>query len=415
MRILLLSFYFKPDLSAGSFRATALAGELSAKLGKDDELHVVTTMPNRYRSFSVETPELETRGNLHIQRIPLPPHHSGMADQSRAFSAYARAVLCKTTGERYDLVFATSSRLMTAVLGAMVAWRSKAPLYLDIRDIFPDTLSDLFAGKPQRLILPLMRMIEKRTILKARRVNLVSEGFIPYFQEIRSDILFRSFTNGIDDVFIESRFDDPRPATNRRIILYAGNIGEGQGLHRVIPAAALALEDDFEFWIVGDGGTRPKLENLLQEKGVSNVRLLDPVPRDQLIKLYAMADVLFLHLNDFPAFRKVLPSKIFEYAATGKPVLAGVGGYSRMFIENHVTNAALFDPCDSKGLVVALGKLDFSTTPRGHFVEQFARTAIIRRMAKDVLELAYMKADRLPGRAHQSQAQAQDHQQKVRV
>jgi len=31
------------------------------------------------------------------------------------------------------------------------------------------------------------------------------------------------------------------------------------------------------------------------------------------------ADVLFLHLNAYKAFEKVLPSKIFEYAATGRP------------------------------------------------------------------------------------------------
>lgn len=391
MRILFVSFYFQPDLCAGSFRATALAEEMAAKIDGDGELHVITTMPNRYHSFSVETPGLEVRGNLHIRRIALPAHRSGMMDQSRAFFAFARKVLRQTARTRYDMVLATSSRLMSAVLGGVVAYRGRAPLYLDIRDIFPDTLTDVFKGKPQRFILPLLRLIEKITIRKASRINLVSGGFLDYYRKLRNDVEYRTFTNGIDDIFIYSRFEAPRTVQNRRIILYAGNIGEGQGLHRIIPAAALALKEEFEFWVVGDGGTRSKLEALIHRNSINNVRIIAPVARDRLIRLYAMADVLFLHLNDFEAFRKVLPSKIFEYAATGKPILAGVSGYSRQFIKDHVPNSALFAPCDPGGLVNALQTLQFRTIPRVRFIQRFARTKIIRRMAEDVLELAGMR------------------------
>jgi glycosyltransferase involved in cell wall biosynthesis len=387
LRILILSFYYQPDLCAGSFRTTALVNEIATRLGDADELTVLTTMPNRYHNFRAETPERENLGNVHISRTCLPSHRSGMADQSRAFLTYARAVLRKTAGERYAVVFATSSRLMTAVLGAFVAQRMEAPLYLDIRDIFPDTLADVFAGKPQRAILPMLRALEKRTIRKASRINLVSGGFLDYFRRIRDDLDYRTFTNGIDDAFLCVDFERTSPIPDRKIILYAGNIGEGQGLDKVLPIAALSLEDEFEFWVVGEGGARPRLEAGLQEKGVNNVLIMDPVPRDRLIELYREADVLFLHLNNYPAFEKVLPSKIFEYAATGKPLLAGVGGYSRRFIEENIRNAALFAPCDAEGLLGALRTLDFATKPRTSFVKQFGRAEIIRRLADDLLDL----------------------------
>ena len=125
----------------------------------------------------------------------------------------------------------------------------------------------------------------------------------------------------------------------------------------------------------------------MKEKGVRNVRLMDPVKRDRLIELYRESDVLFLHLNAYQAFEKVLPSKIFEYAATGKPLLAGVGGYSRRFIKENISNAALFAPCDAEGLVRALGTLEFTTSPRTSFVERFGRAEIIREMADDILNL----------------------------
>ena len=42
--------------------------------------------------------------------------------------------------------------------------------------------------------------------------------------------------------------------------------------------------------------------------------LINPVSRDELRIFYDQSDFLFLHLNDYQAFRKVLPSKIFELA-----------------------------------------------------------------------------------------------------
>ena len=47
MKILYLTFYFEPDLCAGSFRNTPLVAELARQLGPYGSVHVVTTQPNR--------------------------------------------------------------------------------------------------------------------------------------------------------------------------------------------------------------------------------------------------------------------------------------------------------------------------------------------------------------------------------
>ncbi len=46
-------------------------------------------------------------------------------------------------------------------------------------------------------------------------------------------------------------------------ILYAGNIGQGQGLEKIIPKALKYYRQSFKFVLVGDGGRRKKLENKL--------------------------------------------------------------------------------------------------------------------------------------------------------
>ncbi|MDN7134547.1 glycosyltransferase family 4 protein [Pseudidiomarina terrestris] len=382
MKLLVLSFYYAPDLCAGSFRCTALVDALRAY---DIEIEVVTTLPNRYASFSAEAPAFEESEQVKIHRVALPEHASGMADQSKAFRAFYNAARKLTAPGDYDAVVATSSRLFTAFLGARIARQKRIPLYLDIRDIFVDTLNDVLPKKITWAALPVLNQIERYTFNSATRINLVSPGFADYFKTRYPRVDYQWFTNGIDNEFLEVA-----PSVSRRLessgrvkVLYAGNIGEGQGLHRIIPTLAKRMHDSAEFKIIGAGGRLAELEVACE--GLDNVELLPPVGRKDLIEAYQSADVLFLHLNDYEAFKKVLPSKIFEYAALGKPVWAGVGGYAAEFLRENVENSGVFEPGNAESAVASFGDLRLEEVPRSDFVSKFARTAIMRDMAADIV------------------------------
>ncbi len=386
MKLLVLSFYYQPDLSAGSFRTTALVKALLDKLPADAHIELITTLPNRYSSFSSEAPEFEEHPRLTIRRIALPAHKSGMVDQAKAFLVYAKQVRNIARGKHYDLVYATSSRLMTATLGAVIARSKKIPLYLDIRDIFVDTIKDVLSGKMVRFIKPFLSLLERFTIKSARKVNLVSAGFLPYFKARYPDQDYSLFTNGIDDEFLNLSVVNTENNQNRILdVVYAGNIGEGQGLHNIIPQMAKRLEGRLRFKVIGDGGRLTSLKDALNASKCNNVDLLNPVRRDELINIYQSADILFLHLNDYDAFRKVLPSKLFEYAALGKPIWAGIAGYAAEFVTEHIENASVFAPCNVDAAVEALQRLEISMTPRAAFIDRFSRANIMRDMAADVI------------------------------
>jgi glycosyltransferase involved in cell wall biosynthesis len=232
---------------------------------------------------------------------------------------------------------------MTAVLGAWIARRKNARLYLDIRDIFVDTIKDVLPRKVTWMVKTVFSVLEKWVIKQADKVNLVSFGFSEYFSTRYPQQRFSYFTNGIDDeflaaaptqTFVPTKVAEDRPLT----VLYAGNLGEGQGLHEIIPRLAKRMGSRVHFKIIGDGGRKRALEAALSKIGVTSVELLPPVQRDELLKAYHAADVLFLDLNDYDAFKKVLPSKIFEYAALGKPVWAGVSGYAAEFVRSEINN-----------------------------------------------------------------------------
>lgn len=389
LKILVLSFYFRPDLSAGSFRATALVDALKQKVPVDGQIDVLTTLPNRYSSFSAEAPAEETQPGVSITRIALPPHKSGMVDQAKAFVFFAREVLRQTRAREYDLVYATSGRLMTAVLGALVARKKRIPLYLDIRDIFVDTIKDVLPKHLSIVAKPVFAVLERWTINSASKVNLVSQGFAEYFSARYPRQHFSYFTNGIDDEFLSVVAPDSGGRTGAVLeVLYAGNLGEGQGLHAILPDLAKRMHGRVRFKIIGDGGRKESLRMALVDMGVDNVELLPPMKRAQLIEAYQKADVLFLHLNDYEAFRKVLPSKLFEYGALGKPIWAGVAGYAAEFVRAELDNAVVFHPCDAEEAVRVFRQLQLRTAPRGRFVAKFARSNIADRMAADIVRLS---------------------------
>lgn len=385
MKILYLTFYFEPDLCAGSFRNTPLVYELNKKLNEGDEVHVITTMPNRYKSFKEDALEAEQIGKLFIQRIPIPEHQSGFLDQINSFKTFFFNALKLTKGKEYDLVFASSSRLFTAFLGRYLANKHKVNLYLDIRDIFTDTMNEVLENKVLKtLSLPVLRKIEKYTFKNATHINLVSGGFEEYFEKFKKPS-YSFFTNGIDDEFLDLPHSEKR-TSDQFIITYAGNIGEGQGLHKVIPQAAKVLGDDYKFRIIGDGGAKHKLINQMEEMGCSNIELIEPVNRAVLKDFYMKSDFLFLHLNDFKAFEKVLPSKIFEYGAYDKPIIAGVGGFASQFIQEHVENYILFAPGDVETFISKIKSFEYKNQRRKEFISGFSRKNIMENMAVSIID-----------------------------
>ena len=182
-----------------------------------------------------------------------------------------------------------------------------------------------------------LKKIELKTFNYAKPINLISEGFKEYFLNFKG-VNFSFFSNGIDDEFIELNNSQSKKNTNdKKLIIYAGNIGEGQGLHKIVPQTAKILGEGYTFLIYGDGGAKIKLQNEINNLNIKNVVLKEPVSRTELKIIYNNADYLFLHLNDYSAFKKVLPSKIFELATYPKIILAGVSGFSSYFIKNEVT------------------------------------------------------------------------------
>jgi colanic acid biosynthesis glycosyl transferase WcaI len=108
------------------------------------------------------------------------------------------------------------------------------------------------------------------------------------------------------------------------VALYAGTVGLVQGAHIIIEAAERLTDDPgVLFVLVAQGLTRPELEQMTRDRGLTNVRFLDYQPRERLAEVQATADVSLVTLLPGQG-RNFLPSKVLAYMAASRPIVASV-------------------------------------------------------------------------------------------
>lgn len=108
---------------------------------------------------------------------------------------------------------------------------------------------------------------------------------------------------------------------------------------------------DVELVVIGDGELRPVIEAQRARLGTAGVRLLGAVPRDQIARHLAAADVFVL-----PSIYEGFPLAILEAMAAGLPVLATRVSGNPEAVEDGVSGL-LVEPEDAAGLTRAMARM----------------------------------------------------------
>lgn len=386
MQLLVLCFHYPPDLTAGAFRVAALVDALSAQRSAHGRIHVVTG--DRIRRPARPAPgaagAAAEAGNVVVHRGA--PGRIGRWLPA-AVVRYAFRAWRVARRQAPAVVVGSSSKLGTALLAALVAAGCGARLHLDFRDLFTDHLRSLLpapAGRSLRLLLlPLKRWAVGRAATVSA-TNAVQARYLRRYFGARCTVI----PNGIEPAFYaDPPGVDARTTDDDRLrVLYAGNLGRAQALHRVLPALAAATADSACWRVIGNGPRAGELQRAVERQALANVELLAPVPRQALPVQYRWADVLFLHLKAAKSSRRVVPSKIFEYAVTGKPIVAGVAGISRDLLQREVDGAYCFSPENVSEALAHLGKIKRIQYKRDAFRARYDRGRLARELAAVILE-----------------------------
>ena len=256
-------------------------------------------------------------------------------------SYMASAVLASLRLQHPDVVIATSPQFFCGWAGVLASWVKRAPLVLEIRDIWPESIQAVGAIRNRRL-LALLENLERRMYLAAEHIVTVGDGY-------RDNILRKVDVAGRISVIMNGvdleRFS-PRPPdreflrrwnlAGKFVCSYVGTIGMAHGLEVVIEAAKLLRaqgRDDIRFCLVGDGAMRKRLEEEARQAGVADmVVFTGRLPKEEMPIVLASSDVCLIHLKKCELFGTVIPSKTFECMAMSRPIIMGVEGLARELV-----------------------------------------------------------------------------------
>jgi hypothetical protein len=369
MRILIVTHYFPPEIGAPQARLSELA---RAWADGGDEVTVLTGMPNH--PTGVVPPAYRRRLRL-VEQVDgyrvvrtwlyATPNEGFIKKTLGHLSFMITSVLLGTRLIGPADVVVVSSPTFFSIFGAWAVSKFKrAPLVIDVRDLWPAIFVELGVLTNGRLIA-LLERCELWAYGQATEVVVVSEGF-------RQDLIRRgvpaekvaTVRNGADvDRFSPGR--DPAPGRERLgaadgdvVALYLGAHGLSHGLDTVVDAAALLADAPgapVRIAMVGEGANRSALEAQVDRLGLKNVIMHPGVPRDEVPDLLAAADICLVPLRDLPLFSTFIPSKIFEYFAVGKPVIGAVRGEAAAILRDG--GALVIEPGNPAALAEAVAEL----------------------------------------------------------
>lgn len=355
MRVLIVSQYFTPEVTAASLRIHPLAAGLA---DRGHEVEVVCEVPNHptgikrpgYRARPVEVRELDGFRVSYVWVTASPSKRARHRLSSYAsFAAAAAATASIRT--RPDVVVASSPPLSVGAVGALVAARHRVPWMFDVRDLWPE-IAVALGELSQRRVIGAAEWLERSLYRSAAAVTTPTEPFADHIRaKCQRPEKVQVLANGTTHDWIRagtaevSREEVGLPA-EPFVWTYAGNVGLSQDLETAVEAARL-LGDGFRLQIVGEGAARTDLEasaNRLPQGSVGFSGLLPPA---QAARVMRASDALLVSLADRPELEKSVPIKLYDSCAIGRPVLLAARGEPRRLAQAH--DAALTVPPEDPG------------------------------------------------------------------
>jgi len=191
----------------------------------------------------------------------------------------------------------------------------------------------------------------KRTISQYNYVTVTNNHEYEWVEKNVSGVPIEKITNGIEiKNFMELnrlRFEQVEPFT----LTYIGNVGIAQNINVLVDLAKRV--PDIQINIIGEGSKYRELKRYARKNNINNITFFGKVKREEIVKFYKKTSVLFAQLDE--KFKAAMPSKLYEYASTGLPIIYAGLGEARNFVKQ-LENCTTINPGDVKALEVAVKK-----------------------------------------------------------
>lgn len=334
MKILVFSQYFYPE----NFRINALCQEL---VRRGHAVTVVTGYPQYplgrlYDGYGFDIPYETSWNGVTIHRVKVHPRGKGLAGMLRNTMDYVVEAekWVKNCRERFDAVYVFEVSPVTVGLPA-AAYKKKfhVPMFFNLQDLWPENVEEVLGIRFAPVTWCINRVVD-RIYTASDKILCTSQGFT---QNLRSRgvaprklVYWPQFC---PDVSLEgARRPEIYPEDTFNIV-FAGNLGDAQGLDLMVEAAKALKGTPIRWFLVGDGRARARLEQKVQSCGVTKeVTFVGRVDAWEADRYVHFADCAYLSFQDNRLFNMTLPAKLQTYLACGTPILAAAGGESAQLV-----------------------------------------------------------------------------------
>lgn len=401
--IFLISYYFPPEISAGSYRSYDLAKSIMKNvINGEKKLIIITAKERRYNQDIDYSIQDEFAENFELIRIYVPFRGGGSFKGVANFICFCILAIIKTRRIEPNYIISTSGRLATNCLAFIMSRINNAKLILDVRDIFPLNLKRLLFSKKKiigNILFFSLISLERFIYHRANKINVVSPYFIKFYKKMKFDTsTWTSYTNGIDKEFINGELKSftSNYLNNNKMILYAGNLGDGQKIDVFLKDFSNQLPEGWKFMIIGNGSRKDKIINIISQNNLTNIIIKDAVSRNKIQSYYKSSTVLLVSLGSERCLSYVIPSKIFEYGTFNKPILAGANGFTSHFIKKELPLVEVFIPGNGEDAARKLkniinkkhtkNQINRINTKKNKFIKNFSREQISKNFINNIFK-----------------------------
>lgn len=234
---------------------------------------------------------------------------------------------CKTRYEGDDvIVFVYSMR--SAPMATACHIKKKIPqakIYLIITDL------PQFMDLGQSRIKAVLKKIDWRSIKKMQQKF---DGFILYAEKM-AEYLAIPTENWM---LMEGSYNTSEQITvikdKKKAVMYSGKLDEQYGIKMLVNAFMSIQNSDIELWITGGGNAERYIKECAEKDARIKFYGFLPTRQDVLEKQAEASLLVNMRLPSESASSYCFPSKLFEYMATGTPVLSfNIAGIPREYLQ----------------------------------------------------------------------------------
>ena len=365
MKILFLTDNFPPEVNAPATRTYEHAKEW---VEAGAEVTIITCNPNFpqgkiYEGYQNKLKQVEYLEGMKVIRVwSYMSANQGFLKRTLDYVSFS--VMSSIIGlfEKADVIIATSPQFFTTWSGWFLSKLKRKPWIFELRDLWPESIATVGAmSKESRLF----KFLEKIELGLYRSANFVIPN-TPAFKEnlfnrgILTDKIY-VIPNGANlELFDSSRKNDALKENlgikEDFVVGYIGTHGLAHSLDFIIESIAKANFENIHFLFIGDGAEKEKVKEIATSNQLKNVTFLDPIPKEQIPDYLAMIDASLVPLKKSDTFKTVIPSKIFEACAMGKPIILGVEGQAKEIIDEFGAGVH-FEPENTEEFIQAVNNL----------------------------------------------------------